>query len=46
MVLAPLTSEGACGNCFNVLPVQEQTEVRRGESLRRCEGCGVILYAA
>ncbi|HEX2166580.1 MAG TPA: C4-type zinc ribbon domain-containing protein [Longimicrobiales bacterium] len=46
MVLAPLTDEGACGNCFNVLPVQEQTEVRRGESLRRCEGCGVILYAA
>lgn len=46
MVLAPMTEEGACGNCFNVLPVQEQTEVRRGESLRRCEGCGVILYAA
>lgn len=46
MVMAPLTEEGACGNCFNVLPVQEQTEVRRGESLRRCEGCGVILYAA
>jgi predicted nucleic acid-binding Zn-ribbon protein len=45
-VLAPLTEEGACGNCFNVLPVQEQTEVRRGESLHRCEGCGVILYAA
>jgi uncharacterized protein len=46
MVLAPMTEEGACGNCFNVLPVQEQTEVRRGEALRRCEGCGVILYAA
>ncbi|MBR9988777.1 MAG: hypothetical protein KFH98_03420 [Gemmatimonadetes bacterium] len=46
MVLAPMTDEGACGNCFNVLPVQEQAEIRRGESLRRCEGCGVILYAA
>lgn len=46
LVLAPMTNEGACGNCFNVLPVQEQTEIRRGESLRRCEGCGVILYAA
>jgi uncharacterized protein len=46
MVLARMTDEGACGNCFNVLPVQEQAEVRRGESLRRCEGCGVILYAA
>lgn len=45
MVLAPLTAEGACGNCYNILPVQEQTEVRRAESLRRCEGCGVILYA-
>lgn len=46
MVLAPLTTEGACGNCFNILPVQEQTEVRRGETLHRCEGCGVILYVA
>jgi predicted nucleic acid-binding Zn-ribbon protein len=45
MVMAPMTSEGACGNCFNILPVQEQTEIRRAESLRRCEGCGVILYA-
>lgn len=45
LALAPLTEEGACGNCFNVLPVQEQTEIRRGEMLHRCEGCGVILYA-
>jgi uncharacterized protein len=45
LALAPLTPEGACGNCFNVLPVQEQTEIRRGETLHRCEGCGVILYA-
>ncbi|HSJ10326.1 MAG TPA: C4-type zinc ribbon domain-containing protein [Longimicrobiales bacterium] len=45
-VLAPLTTEGACGNCFNILPVQEQVEVRRGEKLHRCEGCGVILYDA
>jgi uncharacterized protein len=44
LAVAPLTNEGACGNCFNILPVQEQTEVRRGESLHRCEGCGVILY--
>jgi uncharacterized protein len=43
-VLAPLTEEGACGSCFNVLPVQQQSEVRRGERLHRCEGCGVILY--
>jgi uncharacterized protein len=44
-VVAPMTDEGACGNCFNVLPLQEQAEVRRGETLHRCEGCGVILYA-
>jgi uncharacterized protein len=43
-VVAPMTEEGACGNCFNVLPLQEQTEVRRGQTLHRCEGCGVILY--
>lgn len=44
-VLAPITDEGACGHCFSVLPVQEQTQVRRGEALHRCEQCGVILYS-
>ncbi len=43
-VLAPMTEEGACGSCFNTLPLQEQTEVRRGDTLHRCEACGVILY--
>jgi hypothetical protein len=43
-VLAPMTPEGACGACFNMLPLQEQTEVRRGTTLHRCEACGVILY--
>lgn len=42
--LAPLTGDGACGNCFNVLPPQEQAEIRHGRELRRCEACGVILY--
>jgi len=42
--LAPMTPEGACGNCFNILPLQEQAEVRREDGLRRCEACGVILY--
>lgn len=45
-VLAPMTDEGACGSCFNVLPLQEQADVRRGKSLKRCEACGVILYVA
>jgi uncharacterized protein len=42
--LAPLTDDGACGSCFNMLPPQEQSEIRTGNSLRRCEACGVILY--
>jgi len=44
--LAPLTVEGACGHCYNMLPVQEQQLVRSGQVLHRCEACGVILYAA
>jgi hypothetical protein len=44
LAVAPLTAEGACGNCFNILPLQQQTEVRREDSLIRCEQCGVILY--
>ena len=43
--LAALTPDGACGSCFNQVPVQEQTEIRRANGIRRCEGCGVILYA-
>jgi predicted nucleic acid-binding Zn-ribbon protein len=43
-VLAPMTAEGACGNCFNVLPIQQQSEVRHNGPLVRCEACGVILY--
>lgn len=46
LALAPLTDEGACGNCFNILPVQEQAVVRNAQSLHRCEGCGAILYTA
>jgi predicted nucleic acid-binding Zn-ribbon protein len=44
VALAPMTDEGACGHCFNILPLQEQAEVRAGTGLHRCEGCGVILY--
>jgi len=44
--LAPLTADGACGSCYNVLPPQEQSEIRTGTTLRRCEACGVILYPA
>lgn len=45
-VLAPLTAEGACGNCFHQLPIQEQANVRNGGAPpARCEVCGVILYS-
>ena len=43
--LAPLTPDGACGSCFNLVPLQEQTEIRLANGIRRCEACGVILYA-
>ena len=42
--LAPLKGDGACGNCFNIVPLQEQSEIRAGRTLKRCEACGVILY--
>lgn len=43
--LAPLTPEGACGSCYNQVPMQEQTEIRMANGIRRCEACGTILYA-
>lgn len=43
-VLVPLTASGACGNCFNTLPIQEQSRVRDSDKLHTCEACGVILY--
>ena len=43
--LAALTEDGACGNCFSMIPLQLQQEISSGESLYRCEGCGVILSA-
>ncbi|MBT8402497.1 MAG: hypothetical protein KJP18_01490, partial [Gemmatimonadetes bacterium] len=41
--VAALTEDGACGHCFNVLPLQLQNEIRHGADLIRCEACGVIL---
>ncbi|MDH3271177.1 MAG: hypothetical protein OEN56_07595 [Gemmatimonadota bacterium] len=43
--VAELTEDGACGNCFGVVPLQHQNEVRHGDTLIRCEACGVILAA-
>ena len=44
--VAELTEDGACGNCFGMVPLQNHNEVRHGEALIRCEACGVILAAA
>jgi predicted nucleic acid-binding Zn-ribbon protein len=41
--VSELTVDGACGNCFSVIPLQLQNEVRRGGAMVRCEACGVIL---
>jgi uncharacterized protein len=43
--VAELTADGACGNCFGIVPLQGQNEIRHGEALIRCEACGVILAA-
>lgn len=43
-VLATLTTDGACGHCFSIVPIQQQSEIRRLRALARCEVCGVILY--
>ncbi len=44
-VVTSLTPDGACGNCFSMIPIQQQAEIRRAGELVRCEACGVILYA-
>lgn len=43
--VADLTEDGACGNCFGIVPLQSQNEIRHGTALIRCEACGVILAA-
>jgi len=45
IAVAELTGDGACSFCFGVVPLQVQNEVRHGDSLIRCEACGVILAA-
>lgn len=45
IAVAELTHDGACGNCFGIVPLQLQNEIRHGAALIRCEGCGVILAA-
>jgi len=41
--VSELTPDGACSNCYSVIPLQLQNEVRQGGAMVRCEACGVIL---
>ncbi len=43
VVVAAMTDDGACGNCFAMVTLQLQNEVRAGSRLIRCESCGVIV---
>jgi uncharacterized protein len=42
--LAPLMADGACGHCFNVVPMQEQREIKSGSGFARCEACGTPYH--
>ncbi len=43
VAVASLTPDGACGNCFSMVPLQIQNEIRKGGALIPCETCGVLL---
>ena len=43
--VARLTPDGACGHCYNMIPLQLRNEIRHGSDMIRCEACGVILAA-
>jgi predicted nucleic acid-binding Zn-ribbon protein len=43
VAVAELTQDGACANCYNMVPLQIQNQIRHGDGMIRCEGCGVIL---
>lgn len=45
VAVAELTPDGACSNCFGMIPLQRRHEVRHGNDMIRCEACGVILSA-
>lgn len=43
VAVAALTPDGACGNCFGMVPIQLQNEIRKGSASITCEACGVLL---
>ena len=42
-IVMSITADGACGRCYSMVPLQVQAEVAAGNSLRRCEACGIIF---
>ncbi len=40
-----MTTSGACGVCFSLIPLQQQNEILTTAPLIRCEACGVIVTA-
>jgi predicted nucleic acid-binding Zn-ribbon protein len=43
IAVSSLTADGACGHCFNMIPLQTRAEISNGAEMIRCEVCGVIL---
>ena len=43
VAVAELTQDGACGHCYNMVPLQVQNRICHTDEMIRCEGCGVIL---
>ena len=35
---------GSCGGCFAHVPLQKVADIRKGNQIHTCEGCGRILY--
>lgn len=38
-------NRGACGGCYKVIPLQRQTEIRKGSKPYTCEHCGRIIVS-
>lgn len=46
VAVAPLTPDGACSNCYGMVPIQRRNELEHGDAMIRCDACGVILAPA
>jgi len=43
LAVVPITENGACGGCYNMIPPQRQLEVSLHKKILNCEFCGRIL---